>query len=34
MIHFEERELHARFGEAWEQYRADTPAVFPWRKGK
>jgi len=29
MIVFEERELHARFGAAWEEYCAQTPAIFP-----
>jgi protein-S-isoprenylcysteine O-methyltransferase Ste14 len=29
MIGFEERELHARFGQAWEEYREHTPAIFP-----
>ncbi len=29
MIVFEERELHARFGGAWEEYCAHTPAIFP-----
>ncbi len=29
MISFEERELHARFGVAWEKYREKTPAIFP-----
>ena len=32
MIRYEERELHARFGEAWEEYCAHTPAIFPIRK--
>jgi protein-S-isoprenylcysteine O-methyltransferase Ste14 len=32
MIVFEERELHARFGYAWEQYCARTPAIFPMPK--
>jgi protein-S-isoprenylcysteine O-methyltransferase Ste14 len=29
MIVFEERELHARFGPAWEEYCENTPAIFP-----
>jgi protein-S-isoprenylcysteine O-methyltransferase Ste14 len=29
MIAFEERELHARFGPAWEEYCEQTPAIFP-----
>lgn len=29
MIVFEERELHRRFGAAWEEYRNRTPAIFP-----
>jgi protein-S-isoprenylcysteine O-methyltransferase Ste14 len=29
MITFEERELHARFGPAWEEYCEHTPAIFP-----
>jgi protein-S-isoprenylcysteine O-methyltransferase Ste14 len=29
MIVFEERELHARFGSAWEEYCEHTPSVFP-----
>jgi protein-S-isoprenylcysteine O-methyltransferase Ste14 len=29
MIAFEERELHARFGPAWEEYCDHTPAIFP-----
>ena len=29
MIGFEERELHARFGPAWEEYCEHTPAIFP-----
>jgi protein-S-isoprenylcysteine O-methyltransferase Ste14 len=30
MIVFEERELHRRFGSAWEQYCQRTPRIFPW----
>jgi protein-S-isoprenylcysteine O-methyltransferase Ste14 len=33
MIVFEERELHARFGTAWEEYCERTPAIFPVPKG-
>jgi protein-S-isoprenylcysteine O-methyltransferase Ste14 len=33
MIVFEERELHRRFGAAWEQYCAHTPRIFPGLKG-
>ncbi len=33
MITFEERELHARFGEAWEKYSRRTPAIFPFPRG-
>jgi protein-S-isoprenylcysteine O-methyltransferase Ste14 len=29
MVVLEERELHARFGSAWEEYCAHTPAIFP-----
>jgi steroid 5-alpha reductase family enzyme len=29
MIVFEERELHRRFGGAWEEYCAHTPRIFP-----
>ncbi len=29
MIILEERELHARFGPAWEEYCEHTPAIFP-----
>lgn len=29
MIVFEERELHRRFGPAWEEYRNRTSAIFP-----
>jgi protein-S-isoprenylcysteine O-methyltransferase Ste14 len=29
MIRFEEHELHARFGPAWEEYCEHTPAIFP-----
>jgi protein-S-isoprenylcysteine O-methyltransferase Ste14 len=29
MIVFEERELHSRFGPAWEEYCQNTPAIFP-----
>jgi protein-S-isoprenylcysteine O-methyltransferase Ste14 len=29
MIGFEERELHARFGVAWEEYCERTPAILP-----
>ena len=29
MIVYEERELHARFGPAWEEYCEHTPAIFP-----
>ena len=29
MITFEERELHDRFGPAWEEYCEHTPAIFP-----
>jgi protein-S-isoprenylcysteine O-methyltransferase Ste14 len=29
MIRFEERELHARFGQAWVEYCNQTPAIFP-----
>jgi protein-S-isoprenylcysteine O-methyltransferase Ste14 len=32
MIVLEERELHARFGSAWEEYCAQTPAIIPWQK--
>ncbi|PSH03926.1 MAG: hypothetical protein CXZ00_10110 [Acidobacteria bacterium] len=32
MIVFEERELHARFGSAWEEYCKCTPAIIPIRK--
>jgi protein-S-isoprenylcysteine O-methyltransferase Ste14 len=32
MIVLEERELHARFGSAWEEYCARTPAIIPWQK--
>lgn len=32
MIHFEERELHARFGREWEDYCRQTPAIFPLAK--
>jgi protein-S-isoprenylcysteine O-methyltransferase Ste14 len=32
MIGFEERELHARFGSAWEEYCEHTPAIFPMPK--
>lgn len=32
MIVFEERELHARFGRAWEEYCERTPAIFPLPK--
>ncbi len=27
----EERKLEARFGEAYEEYRKKTPALFPWK---
>jgi protein-S-isoprenylcysteine O-methyltransferase Ste14 len=33
MVGFEERELHARFGLAWEEYCEHTPAIFPVLKG-
>ncbi len=33
MILFEERELHQRFGPAWEEYCAHTPAIFPMPRG-
>jgi len=33
MIGYEERELHARFGLAWEEYCEHTPAIFPALKG-
>jgi protein-S-isoprenylcysteine O-methyltransferase Ste14 len=33
MIVFEERELHSRFGPAWEEYCEQTPAIFPLPKG-
>ncbi len=29
MVVYEERELHARFGPAWEEYCERTPAIFP-----
>ena len=29
MVVFEERELHTRFGLAWEEYCEHTPAIFP-----
>jgi protein-S-isoprenylcysteine O-methyltransferase Ste14 len=29
MVRLEERELHARFGSAWEEYCEHTPAIFP-----
>ena len=32
MIVFEERELHRRFGAAWEQYCEQTPRIFPGPK--
>jgi protein-S-isoprenylcysteine O-methyltransferase Ste14 len=32
MIVFEERELHRRFGAAWEEYCGRTPPIFPWPK--
>ncbi len=32
MIIFEERELHLRFGPAWEEYCEHTPAIFPMPK--
>jgi protein-S-isoprenylcysteine O-methyltransferase Ste14 len=32
MIRYEERELHARFGQAWEKYCERTPAIFPLPK--
>jgi len=32
MISFEERELHARFGTAWEEYCEHTSAIFPLPK--
>ncbi len=32
MILFEERELHQRFGSAWEEYCTHTPAIFPMPK--
>ena len=32
MIRYEERELHARFGSAWEKYCEHTPAIFPLPK--
>lgn len=33
MIFLEERELHSRFGAAWERYCARTPALIPLLKG-
>ena len=33
MIDYEERELHARFGRAWEEYCERTPAIFPALRG-
>jgi protein-S-isoprenylcysteine O-methyltransferase Ste14 len=33
MVVYEERELHARFGPAWEEYCQHTPAIFPLPKG-
>jgi protein-S-isoprenylcysteine O-methyltransferase Ste14 len=33
MIVYEERELRARFGPAWEEYCEHTPAIFPVPKG-
>ena len=33
MIGFEERELHRRFGAAWEEYCRRTPAIIPGLKG-
>jgi protein-S-isoprenylcysteine O-methyltransferase Ste14 len=32
MIVLEERELHTRFGRAWEEYCAQTPAIIPMPK--
>jgi protein-S-isoprenylcysteine O-methyltransferase Ste14 len=32
MVIYEERELHARFGLAWEKYCEQTPAIFPLPK--
>jgi protein-S-isoprenylcysteine O-methyltransferase Ste14 len=32
MIVFEERELHSRFGSAWEEYCEHTPAIIPLPK--
>jgi protein-S-isoprenylcysteine O-methyltransferase Ste14 len=32
MVIYEERELHARFGPAWEKYCEQTPAIFPLPK--
>ncbi len=29
MVGYEERELHGRFGPAWEEYCEQTPAIFP-----
>jgi protein-S-isoprenylcysteine O-methyltransferase Ste14 len=32
MVGYEERELHARFGQEWEEYCKQTPAIFPLLK--
>ena len=34
LIPFEEKELHALFGEAWERYSKDTPMLVPFTKRK
>jgi protein-S-isoprenylcysteine O-methyltransferase Ste14 len=34
LIPFEERELHALFGEQWEEYSGETPMLFPFAKRK
>ncbi len=34
MIRMEDKELAKRFGEEYEQYRKNVPAVLPWKSSR